>query len=395
MSHAKALYQWEQRLASSFAELPPARRAWLARVSYGIVLAQSALLNQVVLKLACALGQAFNTLRQRLRKLYRPQADRAKQDTSFAYTACFGPLLRWATAGFTDRRLALAIDPTHLGSRFTVLTVSVLFRGCAVPVAWQVQRGDEKGSWNDHWRRLLGRLRDALGGDWQVLVLSDRGLESKDLFEAIVALGWHPLLRVKKGGHFRPEGWAKGWPLGRFAARAGARWKGRGVAWPTGSRLACTLLACWEGGHAEPWLLLTDLAPGEAAALWYAWRGWIEQGFRDLKADGWQLSRTRMTDPERVARWWTAAALATLWVLEAGQQAEQLAIPATRAHAGPGRPAVSSLFALGRAWLGVRLGRGGAGRLRHLAQPPWPADPQDSDCLKEQEWLVEHQAVPL
>src|SRR5262245_33657721 len=150
MSHAKALDQWEQRLATSFPDLPPARRAWLALASYGLVLAQSALLNQVVLKLACALGQAFNTLRQRLRKLYRPQADRAKQDTSFAYTACFGPLLRWATAGFTDRRLALAIDPTHLGSRFTVLTVSVVFRGCAVPVAWQVQRGDAKGSWNGH-----------------------------------------------------------------------------------------------------------------------------------------------------------------------------------------------------------------------------------------------------
>src|SRR5205823_1143985 len=86
------------------------------------------------------------------------------------------PLLRWATAGFVDRRLALAIDPTNLGDRFTVLTVSVVFRGCAVPVAWQVQRGDAKGSWNDHWERLLGLLRQALGEGWQVLVLSDRGL---------------------------------------------------------------------------------------------------------------------------------------------------------------------------------------------------------------------------
>src|SRR5262245_6114029 len=122
MSQAKALYQWEQRVATSFSDLPPARRVWLALVSFGIVLAQSDLLNRVVLRLAFALEKSFNTLRQRLRHLYRPHADADGQDRSFDYSACFGPLLRWATAGFRDRRLALAIDPTNLGSRFTILT---------------------------------------------------------------------------------------------------------------------------------------------------------------------------------------------------------------------------------------------------------------------------------
>jgi hypothetical protein len=242
MSQAKALYQWEQRVATFFTDLPPARCAWLALVSYGMALAQSALLNRLVLRLAVALGTAFNTLRQRIRKGYRPQADADGQDCSFDYTACFAPLLRWATAGFTDRRLALAIDPTNLGDRFTILTVSVVLRSCAVPVAWQVQRGDAQGSWNDHWKRLLGLLHAALGEGWQVLVLSDRGLQSKGLFEAITAQGWHPLMRVKKGGHFRADGWAKGRALGPLVTRPGGRWRGRGVAWPTSSRLRCTLL---------------------------------------------------------------------------------------------------------------------------------------------------------
>ena len=117
MSHAKALYHWEQRVATFFTDLPPTRQAWLA------------------------LGASFNTLRKR----YRPQADAAGRDRSFDGTACFGPLLRWATAGFRDRRVALAIDSTNLGSRFTIRTVSVVFRGCAVPVAWQVQGCDQKG----------------------------------------------------------------------------------------------------------------------------------------------------------------------------------------------------------------------------------------------------------
>lgn len=395
MSHAKALYHWEQRVATFFCDLPTTHRAWLALASYGIALAQSALLNTVVLRLALASGTTFNALRQRLRKLYRPAAAKDGHDRSFTYAACFGPLLRWATAGFSDHRLVLAIDPTYLGERFLILTVSVVFCGCAVPVAWQVQRGDQPGSWNDHWKRLLGLLREALGENWQVLVLSDRGLESKALFESITALGWHPLMRLKKGGHFRPDGWSKGWPLGRFAAEPGHRWMGPGVVWPTSSRLAGTLLACWERGQSEPWLILTDLAVSEARAVWYAWRSWIEQGFRDLKSDGWQLSKTRMTDPERVARWWAAAALATLWVLESGQEAQRLEVPATRTHAGAGKAAVTSLFALGLACLAAQLGRGWVRRLRRLPQPQWPAAAEESDALKEQEWIAEHQAVPL
>jgi hypothetical protein len=391
MSQAKAVYHWQQRVATFFPALSPARQAWLALVSYGIALAQSALLNRIALRLAVALGVAFNALRQ----LYRPQTGADGQDASFAYAACFGPLLRWATAGFTDRRLALAVDPTNLGDRFTILTVSVVFRGCAVPVAWQVQRGDAKGSWNEHWKRLLGLLRDALGADWHVLVLSDRGLESKGLFEAITALGWHPLMRAKKGGHFRPDGWAHSWALGQFAAQAGRRWRGRGVAWPGSSRLPCTLLACWEPGQEEAWLLLTDLEPGAATAVWYAWRGWIEQGFRDLKSDGWQLAKTRMTDPERVARWWTAAAVATLWVLEAGAEAQRLGIPATRTHAGSARPEVTSLFALGLAVLAEQLGRGAVRRLRRLPQPEWPASEAGSAPDNEQNWLAQHRGIPL
>src|SRR5262249_6393969 len=121
------------------------------------------------------------------------------------------------------------------------------------------------------------------------------------------------------------------------------------------------LLSCGEAGHEEPWLILTDLGPADAQAAWYAWRSWIEHGFRDLKSDGWQLSKTRMSDPERVGRWWVAAALATLWVLEAGTEAQRLAIPATRTHGGAAGPEVTRLFPLGLGWPAGGVGGGGGG----------------------------------
>jgi hypothetical protein len=199
--------------------------------------AESGRLNAVLLALAGLTGSTFNALRQRLRGYYK--------DATFDATAGFAPLLRWATAGFAGRRLVLALDPTNLGDRFTVLTISVVFRSCAVPVAWAVVRGDQKGSWNGHWARLLKKLRPAWGDDWTVLVLTDRGLEPKALFDAIVGAGCHPLMRAKKAGHFRPAGWRKGWPMARFAEADGAAWSAAG--W-RGRRGRSSTAPCWPAG---------------------------------------------------------------------------------------------------------------------------------------------------
>jgi len=51
-------------------------------------------------------------------------------------------------------------------------------------------------------------------------------------------------------------------------------------------------------------------------------RAWIEQGFKLTKRAGWQWQRTRMTEPHRAARLWLAVAVATLWLLSVGGEAE-------------------------------------------------------------------------
>ena len=87
--------------------------------------------------------------------------------------------------------------------------------------------------------------------------------------------------------------------------------------------MECTLLACWEEGCDEPWFLLTDLAPHQAEALWYGMRSWIEGGFKLLKSGGWDWQATRMTDPDRVERFWLVLAVATRYVLAVGGEADE------------------------------------------------------------------------
>jgi hypothetical protein len=148
---------------------------------------------------------------------------------------------------------------------------------------------------------LLGRVADALGPGWQVVVLTDRGRESAELVRVIAARGFHPLMRAKAGGSFRPAGWHRFYPLAAFAARAGERFAAAGGAYRT-APLGCTLLAGRAAGCAAAWLVLTDLPPGAAEPCWSALRSWVEQGFKVAKRGGWQWQRTRMTDPGRASR---------------------------------------------------------------------------------------------
>src|SRR4029450_1423385 len=78
-----------------------------------------------------------------------------------------------------------------------------------------------------------------------------------------------------------------------------------------------------EAGYKDPWLILTDLPPEASTACWYGLRAWIEQGFKITKRAGWQWQRTHMTKPERAARLWLAVAVATLWLLSVGGEAEE------------------------------------------------------------------------
>jgi hypothetical protein len=341
------LYEWVAHVATRFPDLPAAHARSLGEWSYGMAVTRAVQLTAVAVQLAVLVGQRVNTVRQRLRELFQPGERKAgDRRTTFHPPACCGPLVRWVTDGWTDRRMALALDASNLGDRFTVLAAAIVYRGVGIPVAWRVLPGGQPGeSWNAVWVELVGRVRAAVGDDWRVFVLTARGLESAALFRHLVTAGCHPLMRAKSGGTFRPAGWVRWRAMGQFAGREGDRFAARGTAYKTSEApLGCTLLACRVGGCADPWLILTDLPPGAADPCWYAFRSWIEQGFRLVKRGGWQWQRTRMSDPSRVERVWAAVAVATVWVVEVGGLAEHV----ERAETMPPVPAEVDTPATGR-----------------------------------------------
>jgi hypothetical protein len=396
MAHPEGLSQWAAQVARELPQLSAAQARVLAWWSYGIVFTRSCACPTVAVFLGLVLGRGYHALRQCLREWCYAAADkRGTKRQALDVTTCFAPLLGWVLRLWTGQQLALALDATSLGERFVVLTVSVVYRGCAIPVAWRVLPANRKGAWRREWLRLLRLLRPAVPAHYQVRVLADRGLYARWLFRRIVRLGWHPFLRVNRAGKFRPAGQQRWVWFGEVVPPVGRAWVGQGLAFVSReSRLACTLVACWEPGHREAWFVLTDLLPGACRARWYGLRAWIEQGFKVTKRGGWQWHQTRMTDPARAERLWLALAVATLWVVSVGdafeQEGELPVIQDLVASAATGqRPRLVRLFRLGLLMLLAALATRQALPLpRRLSAQTWPGAepstappiPQGSTC---------------
>src|SRR4029450_2141316 len=153
-------------------------------------------------------------VRQQLREFcYEATAKRGTARCALAVEPCFVPLLAWAVAQWEGTQLALALDATTLGTRFTVLAISGVYRGCAIPVAWTVLAATAKHAWRREGLRMLRQVHRAVPRTWTGLVLGDRGVYAGGVCGRITRLGWHPFLRINTGGTFRPQGQMRAVPL--------------------------------------------------------------------------------------------------------------------------------------------------------------------------------------
>ena len=211
MSCHPRVTEWTTIIHTHLPHLTKPQVTVLALWSLGMVLARSCALTAVSAFLATWLHRKEDAVRQQLREFcYEATAKRGTARHALVVETCFVPLLAWVVGQWEGTQLALALDATTLGTRFTVLAISVVYRGCAIPVAWTVLPATAKHAWRREWLRMLRQVRRAVPPAWTVIVLADRGLYARWLFRRITRLGWHPFLRINTGGTFRPRGQVRG-----------------------------------------------------------------------------------------------------------------------------------------------------------------------------------------
>ena len=320
------LSPWTKEVSTAFAHLSKPQMRGLVLWSAGIALSGVAGITQISALLAFVLQEPEQTVFQRLREWYLDAGQKSgKKRRELEVSTCFAPLLAWVVRLWQSekRHLPLVMDATELRNRWTILAISVVLRSCAIPVAWKVIPAEQPGSWRPYWEDLLNTVGQAVPPEWDVIVLADRGLYARWLWDAIVAWGWHPFLRINIGSKARLPGEETFEWLSRWVPTPGTSWQGQVECFASKKgRVNGTLLMHWEPGYESAWVILTDLEPEEARVSWYGLRTWIEGGFKDFKRGLWDWHQSKMTHASGVERLWLAMAVAQLWCVSLGCQAE-------------------------------------------------------------------------
>lgn len=302
--------------------LPRPTARTLALFAFAACIVRSASVLRCAAMLCLRERAPLSRLRQRLREFYLDaHHKRGRARRTLEVQTCFAGLAEWARrVAAPTGPLVLALDPTLCRDRLACLCVSIVSNDLAIPVAWRIVAANTEGAWMPAYAELLVRLHASLMPSTRpVYVLCDRGLFSKPLYEAVRALGWHPLFRIPANGYWITRRCTR--RLSGVLSRPGQCYGARGRLHKK-HPLCCTLVGLWHHGYDEPWLVVTDEAPARAHAHLYGLRFKIERVFRTAKSDvfGWQTSR--ITAPERAERMWLVYAVGMLLMAMQAQQIE-------------------------------------------------------------------------
>lgn len=147
-----------------------------------MALTQRCSITSVIATIALLVGREEATVRQHVRAwcyeaARNAGAKRGGKRQALDVTTWFVPLLRQVLAWWTptESRVALAMDARTSGQRFTVLAISRISRGCAIPMAWVVLPATVNGAWRTHWELRFTLLQPGAPTGWTVIVMADRG----------------------------------------------------------------------------------------------------------------------------------------------------------------------------------------------------------------------------
>lgn len=217
--------------------------------------------------------------------------------------------------------LVFMIDGSEVGHNCITLMISLVYRKRALPIVWLVVEGSKGHLPEKLHLELLDRLQMVLPEDYQAIFLGDGEFDGVELQSTLKSFGWAYVCRTAKNTllyedelpfSFRDlllrPGDRVGIPNTDFTAQAFG---------------PVTVIGWWKKGHKEPIYLVTNFELVDEACYWYQKRFQIETFFSDEKSRGFNLHKSHISDPDRLARLMIAACLAYLWIIYLGVIAHQ------------------------------------------------------------------------
>jgi Transposase DDE domain len=228
----------------------------------------------------------------------------------------FLPVAKALLANLAHQPLVLVLDGSVVGHGCVALMLRVVYHGRALPRAWVVVQGQKGHCPQDTHGALLAQIQPLIPPPAQVTMLGDGEFDGTALQTALRQLDWQYVCRTAPNLVMTVYGTTR--HIGALAPTRGELLAVR-PAWMTAEAYGpVSILASWEATYAAPIYLVTNMADLDAALALYRKRAHIETFFSDQKSRGFQLHRSHLRDPQRVARLLIASCLAYLWIVYLG-----------------------------------------------------------------------------
>lgn len=231
----------------------------------------------------------------------------------------YRPLVEKVLQEWKGKTIYLALDTSQLWGRFTIVCVSIIYRGRALPAGWVVCASKSATVHLACYRRMLAQVDASIPESSKVVLLADRGFMDVKLMRTLRQLGWHFRIRVRLNVliHRATKGKRKVRAL--LPPPGGARFFN--YIWLTAQQYGPLHLAVayvkTQNGH-EKWAIVSDEPVGLHTFDEYGLRFDIEEGFLDFKSAGFQLESSQLEDSASLSRLLLIMATATLYLVSTG-----------------------------------------------------------------------------
>lgn len=226
------------------------------------------------------------------------------------------PLLRTLTS---RGPLILIMDASETGRRCLTLMVSVVYGGRALPLVWQTVRGNKGHLPETTHLELLRRVQTLIPSQSDVIFLGDGEFDGTQLQQALTAAHWSYICRTAQNRLINDAGDC--FALDEIHLSPGDCIDMPGVAFGQEAYGPVLVIAWWQENYADPLYLVTNMECVDEACYWYRYRFHIETFFSDQKSRGFNLHKSHLSAPQRLARFLIASCLAYIWIIYLGASA--------------------------------------------------------------------------
>lgn len=233
----------------------------------------------------------------------------------------FLPFAEALLASLSSQTLLLVMDGSEVGRKCLTLMVGVVYKKRALPIAWIVVKGSKGHFPEESHVTLIEQVHRLVPEGADVIFLGDGEFDGITLQATVEAYDWEYVCRTAKNTILSEEG--EEFVFEEVGITPGEHISLPEVLFTRQGYGPVHAIAWWRKGCKEPIYLVTNMELAEEACYWYGKRFRIETFFSDQKSRGFNLDKSHISDPMRLARLMIAACLAYIWIIYLGVVAKR------------------------------------------------------------------------